>query len=111
MSTTPTAAQVEADVREFAATYPGPNTRLLIAYCEEGDVAWTDAWLIAQRAMGAGLKAAAAAIPDAIEASTDGQLSHTDGPADPDPFATPPVPRYNPIACSDCARLAMPCGR
>lgn len=45
----------EGDVRAFAAQFPTPNTIRLVRLCEEGRIAWIDAYSLARRAVAEGL--------------------------------------------------------
>jgi hypothetical protein len=49
------AAQYEAEVREFAGQYPGPNARRMIALCEAGTIGWAEAYEVARAALAKGL--------------------------------------------------------
>lgn len=46
-----TAAQIEADVRAFAAEFPTPNVLRAIRFAETGQVSWTDLYDIARDAL------------------------------------------------------------
>lgn len=45
----------ETSVRKFAAEYPTPNVKRMVAYCEAGTITWTQAYELACKSLSAGI--------------------------------------------------------